>query len=218
MPMVPKLVTFSVGLPKSITYEGKGLVTGIRKEPTREAFLSKNAIVGDDVANTKYHGGPDRAVCVYPYEHYDMWEKEFNVTLSRPAFGENATVTNMAENNVCIGDIYQMGEAVIQITQGRIPCKTISKSNHVNDFLDRIIETGYTGYFCRVLEEGLVREDSDISLLERHPQAVTVLYANQILFHEQGNREGIEKILAVKELATVWQDLLKKRLKYKPHK
>jgi MOSC domain-containing protein YiiM len=208
-----KLVTFSVGTPKSITYDGKELLTGIRKKPLKEAFLSKNAFEGDGVANTKYHGGPDRAVCVYPNEHYDMWEKEFSVTLSRPAFGENITVSNMTEENVCIGDIYQMGETVIQISQGRVPCQTISKSNNVTVFLDRIIETGYTGYFCRVLQEGVVTKDSEISLLERHPQGVTVLYANQIFFHDQGNREGIEKILAVKELAPVWQGLLQRRLK-----
>jgi MOSC domain-containing protein YiiM len=206
------LVTFSVGVPKSITYDGKELLTGIRKKPSKKAFLSKTAFEGDGVANTKYHGGPDRAVCVYPNEHYDMWEKEFNVSLSRPAFGENITVSNMTEENVYIGDIYQLGETVIQITQGRVPCQTISKSNQVSVFLDRIIETGYTGYFCRVLQEGVVTEDSEISLLERHPLGITVFYANQIFFHDQVNREGIEKILAVNELAPVWKGLLQKRL------
>lgn len=112
----------------------------------------------------------------------------------------------MMESKVCLGDIYQVGEAVVQISQGKIPCQTISKSNQVETFLDRIVETGYTGYFCRVLREGVVKEGSKMSLLERHSQGVTVLFANQIFFHEQQNKEGIEKILAVKGLAPVWRD------------
>jgi MOSC domain-containing protein YiiM len=146
MPIMPKLVAFSVGMPKSIEYNGNKLVTG------------------------------------------------------------------MTENNVFIGDIYQIGDAIVQISQGRIPCKTISKSNHVQSFLDRIIETGYTGYFCRVLQEGIVRENSPITLLERHPQEVTVFFANRVFFHEKEDRKGIEKILAVTELAPVWKNLLTKRL------
>lgn len=184
--------------------------TAICKDPVSEAVLTKEGFSGDGVADLQHHGGVDRAVCFYPYEHYGMWEKEFNVKLPASALGENLTVTGMLEEEVCIGDIYQIGDAVVQITQGRVPCSTISIRNGVNTFLKRIVETCYTGYFGRVMEEGTIRTDSKLTLLERHPEQVSVLFANQTLFHDQKNRDAIRKILGVKELASVWRTKLEK--------
>ena len=157
-------------------------------------------------------GVPDRAVCVYPYEHYLLWEKEFNHTFPSSTFGENLTVTNMLEKDVYIGDIFRIGEAVIQITQGRIPCSTITKRTNNPSLLKRMVQTGFTGYLCRVLEEGIVRKDSKITLVESHPKQVTILYANEIYFHDQKNVEGIKKVLGVQEMANEWQELLVNRL------
>ena len=197
-----ELVHFSTGKPKQMKYgEDKEMITGICKDPTEEAFLSKDGFLGDDVADLKHHGGPDRAVCVYPYEHYALWEEEFQTTLPASTFGENITVTNMLERDVCIGDTYQLGEAIIQVTQARVPCSTISKRLGIPGILPRIVATGYTGYLCRVLQEGTVRKDSKITLLERPSNNVSVLFSNEIYFHNRKDKDGIEKILAVQELA-----------------
>ncbi|KFN01377.1 MOSC domain-containing protein [Bacillus clarus] len=208
-----ELVHFSIGKPKQMKYnDDKEMITGICKEPTEEAYLSKDGFRGDDVADLKHHGGPDRAVCVYPYEHYALWEQEFQTTLPASTFGENITVTNMLERDVCIGDTYQLDEAIIQVTQARIPCSTISKRLGIPGILPRIVTTGYTGYLCRVLQEGIVRKDSQITLLERHPSNVSVLFSNEIYFHRRKDTEGIEKILAVPDLAAVWREQLSDRL------
>ncbi len=151
-------------------------------------------------------------MCIYPYEHYDVWETEFNTTLPVPAFGENLTVTHMLEQDVCIGDIYEVGETVLQVTQGRIPCNTISKRNQIDMMLTRIVETSFTGYFMKVLKEGTIQSDSNIQLIERHPEQVSVLFANQILFHDRDNIEGIKRILNVDALAEVWQTKLNRLL------
>ena len=98
------------------------------------------------------------------------------------AFGENLTVTNMLEADVCIGDIYKIGDAVIQITQGRIPCSTIDRYTEANTLLKRLIETGYTGFLARVLEEGTICADSTIELVEKHPARISVLYCNEVYF------------------------------------
>ncbi|RHW32148.1 MOSC domain-containing protein [Neobacillus notoginsengisoli] len=186
--------------------------TGIYKQAIEEAFLKKEGFVGDGVANTQHHGGPDRAVCIYPYEHYSLWAKEFGKPLPPANFGENLTVTNMLESDVHIGDIFRLGEAVIQITQGRVPCSTITKRTNHPFLLKRIIQTGFTGYLCRVLEEGLVRKDSQITLLESHPKQVSILYGNEIYFHRQKDIDGIKKVLAVEELANTWRTALESRL------
>ena len=208
-----ELVHFSIGKPKQIQYnKDKEMTTGICKELTDEAFLSKDGFRGDGVADLRFHGGPDRAVCVYPHEHYALWEQEFQTTLPSSTFGENITVTDMLERDVFIGDTYQLGEAIIQVTQARIPCSTISKRLGIPGILPRIVATGYTGYLCRVLQEGIVRKDSQIKLLERHPNQVSVLFSNKIYFHRRKDTEALEKILAVPELAEVWREQLTDRL------
>ncbi|WP_338752753.1 MOSC domain-containing protein [Bacillus sp. FJAT-52991] len=208
-----ELVNFATGLPKKMKYgQDKEMDTGICKESVNEAFLTKEGFIGDGVADLKHHGGPDRAVCVYPYEHYKLWEQEFQTTLPTATFGENLTVTHMLEQDVHIGDIYQLGDAVIQITQGRVPCSTITKRTNLTPLLKRIVETGFTGYLCRVLQEGTVQTNSSITLLEPHPQQVSILFANQIYFHRQKDIEGIKKVLAVQELAEEWRKQLAGRL------
>lgn len=208
-----ELIYFSIGKPKKMEYgDNKEIETGICKDSVEESLLTKDGFVGDGVANTKFHGGPDRAVCVYPYEHYSLWEKEFGQTLPPSAFGENVTVTNMLEKDVHVGDVFQLGEAVIQVTQGRIPCSTISKRNNNDPLLKRMVETGYTGYLCRVLQEGKVRKNSSIMLLEPHPKQVSVLFGNELYFHRPSYVEGMKRMLEVEELADVWKEKLRNRI------
>lgn len=203
----------SIGLPKPMTYDtDKEIVTGICKEAVEEVFLTKDGFQGDGVADLRFHGGPDRALCIYPYEHYSLWEQEFGQTLSPAAFGENLTLTNMLERDVNIGDIFQIGDAVVQVTQGRNPCSTISKRTNLPLLLKRIIDTGYTGYLCRVIEEGKIRSDSKITLLQQHPKQVSILFGNQVYFHALHDREGINKLLDLPELAIQWRDSLIKRV------
>ena len=150
---VIELKNFSIGLPQKMKCgNDKEIETGICKQTIDEAFLTKEGFRGDGVADLRYHGGPDRAVCVYPYEHYLLWEKEFKKPLPSSTFGENLTVTNMLEKDIFIGDIFFLGNAVIQVTQGRIPCSTITKRTNNPSLLKRMVQTGFTGYLCRVLE------------------------------------------------------------------
>lgn len=207
-----KLITLSVGKPKTYEWKEGNESSGIGKEVVQTSFLTTNGFIGDEVANTEFHGGPERAVCLYSYEHYQKWQNEFHHAFYPPAFGENICVSGMEEKDVYIGEIYQLGDAVIQISQGRIPCSTISKYNGVQSLLKRIVETGYTGYFFRVLKEGTVASDSSITLLERPQEQMTILNANYIMFQDKRNKEAIASLLKVKELAEVWQKKLEKML------
>ncbi len=213
MESTPELRTLSIGMPRSMqTAGGKEYVSAICKDTSAEAFLSVDGFTGDGIADTKHHGGPDRAVCIYPAEHYPLWEKEFSCTLPSSTFGENLTVSGMLEKDVCIGDVFQVGEAVIQITQGRIPCSTINMRTGLPDLMKKLIDTGFTGYLCRVLNEGKVRADSPITLLERDPNAVSILYANEVYFKQPRDLDGLKRIAAVDALAADWQEKLAKRI------
>ncbi len=208
-----ELKNFSIGLPKKMKYsDDKEILTGICKDKIEEAFLTVDGFHGDGVADLEHHGGRDRALCIYPYEHYSKWESEFGEALPPGAFGENITVSNMLEKDVHIGDIFRLGDAIFQISQSRIPCSTISKRTNLPFLLKRIVETGYTGYLCRVLKEGMVKHDSEISLLEGHPAQVSVLFTNDTYFRNSKDKESVNKILKVPELALKWRESLEKRI------
>ncbi|MFS1514923.1 MOSC domain-containing protein [Bacillus sp. SM2101] len=211
--MERNIVSISIGQPKSYVWNGKTEDSGIGKQIIEEAFLTTEGFVGDGVANQKYHGGPDRAVCVYPYEHYLQFEKEFNKSIEPPAFGENITVRNMLEKDIFIGDIFALGDAIVQVSQGRIPCNTISKFNEIDSLLSRFVETGYTGYFFKVIKEGAVNCNSEIKLIERAQNNVSIWSANQVLFHDKKNKEAIEEILKCTDLANAWKGKAGKLLK-----
>jgi len=207
-----KIIHLAVGKPKEYNWNNKKALSSIGKSAVKAIEVKKTGIVGDEVADHKYHGGPDRVVCLYPFEHYAYWEEVLPNKLILPAFGENITAAGMTEEQVCIGDIYQIGSTILQITQGRIPCVTISNFNHETRLLKKVIETTQTGYFFRVLEEGTIQFDSEITLLEKHPKEISVSFATQILFHHNEDKASIEKILTVDALAEEWRNRLLKLL------
>lgn len=204
-----EIIYLSKGLPKNMVYKDEAYESGIWKERCEELFVGFNQINGDQVANPEYHGGSERVVCVYPFEHYAHWESVFGKTLTPSAFGENVTPIGMKEDQVCIGDVFQIGEAVLQVSQGRYPCSTINKRNNNNLLLKRIIETGYTGYFFRVLKEGKITADSQIKKLSAHPEQITVSSIHHLYFHDPSPSVGvIEKIVSIEELAPQWKKYL----------
>jgi MOSC domain-containing protein YiiM len=202
----------AIGGINTYDWKNKKIPSAIGKKEIEEVFLGVNGFEGDTVAAKEFHGGPERAVCLYPLEHYSLWEEEFHVKIIKPGFGENISVLGMKEEEICIGDIFQLGEAVIQVSQGRIPCAKISHFNRIEGLLDRVVQTGFTGYFFRVLQEGKVKSDSELTLLNKNDHKISVLFANRTYFHDRTNKEAIQRILAVKELAPVWRELLTNRL------
>ncbi|WNF38819.1 MOSC domain-containing protein [Bacillaceae bacterium IKA-2] len=200
-----KIINLAVGRPKEYNWNGSKSISAIGKSSIRAIELGKSRFVGDDVANHKFHGGPDRAVCLYPFEHYSYWEEIFQKKLGLPTFGENITATGMLEEQVCIGDIFKIGDSVVQVTQGRVPCATISKYNQEEEFLKKVVETTLTGYFFKVLEEGTIMLNSEISLIEKHSKEISVSFATQILFHQQQDKKSIERILTVDALSEEWR-------------
>src|SRR4051794_1687958 len=122
--MEAEIIQLNIGMPKEQNWRKKRGISAIGKTPIDEVKLGKDGFAGDGIADTRHHGGPDRAVCLYSYDHYSRWEHEFGTKLSIPAFGENITVAGITERDLYIGDVFQLGDAVVEITQGRVPCST----------------------------------------------------------------------------------------------
>jgi MOSC domain-containing protein YiiM len=208
--MTAKIVWLSRGTPKTLSYNGTEYRSGISKEQVDQLEVSKNHVDGDDVENHEYHGGSERVICVYPYEHYAHWENIYGKNLPKAAFGENLTPTNMVEKDVCIGDVYQIGDVILQVSQGRFPCSTINKHANINTLLAKIVEAGYTGYFFRVLQEGTITSHSDIKLLNKHPKEISIASIHHTYFFDKKNLSQIEAILSIDELALEWKNRMVK--------
>ena len=198
--------SLNIGLPRREVFQGKELVTGICKQPVDgPIFLSINGFEGDGVGDLKHHGGKDKAVCAYSLDHYPFWERELGITMPPASFGENLSISGLKEDDICIGDMYKAGAALLQVSQPRQPCKTLAARYGRTDLVKLVVETGRTGLYFRVLEEGTVEAGNPLALVEQDPAHVSVSYANRIYHHDRKNREGIEKILSLSALSDSWR-------------
>lgn len=207
-----KLVSLNIGLPRKLDTE-RPILSAIGKTRQAEATLRSEGFRGDDVADKKHHGGADRAVSFYPYGHYEGWSSLYGRQIAIPAFGENITISGLTENTTFVGDVLQIGEAIVEVSQGRIPCSTISAFNRERNMLKKVVETGQTGFFARVLKEGAIRVCSNIQLIDRKQSAVSILHIHRLLFHDRSNKELALRVLELDRLAPVMRAKVEKLLK-----
>ena len=199
--------SLNIGLPVKETFFGKEVTTGICKKPVSGAVhLGKTGLEGDGVGDLKHHGGADKAVCVYSIDHHRYWEQILGGALPPAPFGENFSIANFDEAAVCIGDIFQAGTAVVQISQPRQPCSTLAARFGRKDMVKLVVDSGKTGCYFRVIEEGVVKAGDILIPREKDSHGVTVSFANGIYHHDRSNREGIERVLAVEALSDSWRE------------
>lgn len=216
-PFVYKLFTGKVrtiGNPDAKDPMDREWTTGIFKEPTEDKiWLSKTGLDGDEQGDKKNHGGPEKALFAYPIKHYKMWQKELDVEIDTGGMGENLAVLEMDEYSVCIGDTYKFGDAVIQVSQPRQPCWRPARRFRVKDLALRIQNTGRTGWYFRVLEEGHVISRIDLELIERPNPEWTIAAANEAMHVHKDNLKMTEELASVEELAPNWKRTLNQRLR-----
>jgi len=211
--MVAVVESLNIGTPKKEIFHGKEVTTGICKIPVAMPLhLTKTGFEGDGVADLKHHGGEDKAVCVYSKSHYHYWEDVLGIKLPPAAFGENLSVSNLPEDVVCIGDIFMAGTALVQVSQPRQPCRTVALRYGRDDMVKLIVDSGRTGFYLRVLEEGEVWNGAQLLLREKDPSIITVSFANYIYHHQKDNYGAIKEILAVQALSGSWRQSFKKLL------
>lgn len=209
-----EIVSLNVGKPQLLSYKSEQIITGILKNKVEALTLelSETGFQGDGQADLVHHGGPDKAICVYPYEHYPFWEKELQYPLEFGAFGENLTVSGLTEDQVCIGDIYSIGNVLLQVSQPRQPCHKLAKRHNRPDLVLLVRNAGFTGFYFRVLETGTFERRLPLTLLQRHPAGLTIAEANRIYYDDKHNVDDNRKLLAVRELSDSWRSALELRL------
>lgn len=184
--------------------------TGFIKTPQADAcWLGYEGFKGDEQADRRHHGGVDKAVCVYPAEHYLHWR----TTLSLPdlgygAFGENLTASGCTEALVCIGDVFSLGDALVQVSQPRQPCWKLARRWRVKDLAAQVERNGFTGYYLRVLQHGRVKAGDQAKLLERSFPHWTVDRCNEIMHHQKQDSQSATQLAGCSALSASWKDAL----------
>ncbi len=212
--MIPAIVkSLNIGCAKEHNFFGTHITSGICKAPVHHAVhLSFTGFEGDGIFNTKHHGGVDKAICVYPETHLNHWQQILGIALPQAPFGENISLSGLTEKDVHIGDIFAIGTSLVQVSQPRQPCKTLTLRYNLPTFVKLVVDSGFTGWYLKVLEEGLIKEGDTCMLMTPDPGKVSIAFANQIMHHDRKNRKGIEKILKVQALSSSWQESLQQLL------
>ncbi|WP_420629642.1 MOSC domain-containing protein [Candidatus Leptofilum sp.] len=206
-----------IGQPQTLTDKRGTWRSAIFRQPVTEPLqLETTGLVGDKVADTKHHGSLDQAVCCHPLAHYAFWndfyELEGDAQLGPGGVGENWTVSGITEADVAVGDIFRVGEAVVQVTGPRYPCSKQQRKLKLPKFLNEVTVTLRTGFYLRVLEPGMVQVGDELRLVERPYPTHTIHCINEQAHHALDPLIA-RQLLEIPELAAPWKRLLKRKLK-----
>ena len=205
-----------LGKPEVIKSEYQSVKTAFRKIPieTEEIQLGMNSFAGDMVQDKKHHGGNDKAICCYNSDHFIKWTNELGFELAPAAFGENLTLRgdSALESNVFIGDRYQLGEAIVEVSEPRGPCYVIGIRYNYKQFPVHLQQTGFTGYYLRTIKTGLVKKTDKLIHISSHPEKISVMNVNHVRYHDAANKEWVERLVNLKELSGDWREMFEKKL------
>ncbi len=202
-----KVLSVNVGLPREVVWKGKTVTTGIFKEPVEERIAMRTLnLDGDRQADLTVHGGADKAVYAYASEHYVYWKGELpDRELPWGMFGENLTTEGLLEDAVNIGDQFRIGSAKVAVTQPRMPCYKLAVKFGRDDIIRRFLQSGRTGFYFAVLEEGIVEAGDKIELIVRDKNNVAVADISRLYVSEKENVELMRRAVEVEALPESWR-------------
>jgi MOSC domain-containing protein YiiM len=208
-----KLISINVGLPREIQSRGKTVTTSIFKVPVSGSVMVRRLnVAGDQQSDLTVHGGVDKAVYVYPTEHYAFWRNALpGVDLAWGAFGENFTTEGLLEDTIHIGDRLQIGVAEFVVTQPRLPCFKLGIRFDRPDMVKRFLRSGRTGFYLRVLQEGEVTA-KDVITVAVSDDAMTVADIVELYTTDDADQNLLRRASELPALAEGWRDQFRERL------
>jgi MOSC domain-containing protein YiiM len=203
-----KLISVNVGLLREVAWKGRTASTGIFKEPVSKRVMVRSLnLDGDGQADLTVHGGLDKAVYAYPFEHYDYWRSELpEMDLPLGIFGENFTTTGLREAEVNIGDRFRIGNLILMVTQPRLPCYKLGIRFGRPDMVKRFLASRRTGFYFRVLQEGEVGIGDTLELVSRDDHHITVADITQLYVREEDNPDLLQRAAQLEALPQSWRD------------
>jgi MOSC domain-containing protein YiiM len=205
-----RVISVNVSQTRPINLGGHEIMTGIFKRPVQGRIaVRRSNLDGDAQADLTVHGGEYKAVYAYPEEHYPYWEQALHRRGLAPGmFGENLTTSGLLEKEVCVGDTYRIGSAVLQVTQPRTPCAKLAHKFARPQLLKEFLLSGKSGFYFRVVQEGDLAAGDEVILLQRDPCQVTVRNVLGLTDLKEFDPELASRALKVQALAPEWREEL----------
>jgi MOSC domain-containing protein YiiM len=209
-----KLISVNVDLPRVVMSNGDSVSTGIFKEPVAGRVMLRTLnLDGDRQADLSVHGGPSKAVYVYPSEHYDYWKQELpEMELPWGMFGENFTTAGLFESELNIGDKFRVGSAVVMVTEPRMPCYKLGIKFGRSDIVKRFLASERTGFYFAVLQESEVGVGDPIEVIEESQRNVRVSDITLLYTREKRNVGLLRRAIEVEALPESWKSYFRHRL------
>ena len=209
-----KIISINVGLPRLVQRNGEVVSTGIFKEPVAGPVMMHTLnLDGDRQADLSVHGGPEKAVYLYPSEHYDFWKQELpDMELPWGMFGENLTTTGLLETELNIGDKFRVGKAEVMITQPRMPCYKLGIRFGRTDIIKRFLMSERSGFYVSVLKEGEVDYGDEFNLIEKNDSGVRVVDVTRLYSSDKENLELMRRAISTEALPASWREHFRKRM------
>jgi MOSC domain-containing protein YiiM len=209
-----KLISVNIGLPRVIMNNGEPITTGIFKEPVAGRVMLRTLnLDGDRQADLSVHGGASKAAYAYPSEHYEYWKQEFpEMKLPWGMFGENFTTAGLFEIELNIGDKFEVGSAVVMVTEPRMPCYKLGIKFGRADIVRRFLASERTGFYFAVLQEGDVGVGDQIKLVERSKHSVKTNDITQLYTRDKHNTRLLRRAIEVEALPEGWKSYFQHRL------
>lgn len=205
-----------VGTPKR-QWAGRPLSSIDKTGVTSSVVARPSGLCGDEQADRKVHGGPDKAVCFYPSQHYRFWNEKLHppVSFEPGSFGENISSKIFDEDNVCIGDIFRLGDAEIQVTQGRTPCWKLNKYTGFAQMASLFLRTGRTGWYFRVLRAGQFGPGNSLELLRRCNPGFSVRFVTASRTSMKHDADSFHLLSELDGLSAGWRNSFRKKAETK---
>jgi MOSC domain-containing protein YiiM len=198
-----RVVSVNIGGPREFTINGRSDASAIWKEPIQGRLAVRGVnIEGDDQADRKNHGGPDKAVYAYALEDYDWWSVELGKTIAPGTFGDNLTLAGLDVNGALVGERWRVGNTVLEVAQPRLPCYKLANRMGDRTFARRFAAASRWGAYLRIIEEGDVAAGDPIDVLSRPDHTVTVDLIARI-YEDDHSRAG--ELLAAPQLPESWR-------------
>ena len=209
-----KLLSINVGQPREVEWRGKAVRTSIFKQPVPgRVRATKLNIEGDRQSDLSVHGGADKAVYVYPSEHYAYWRSELpGMDLPWGIFGENLTTEGLLEDKVHVGDRYRAGAAEFVVTQPRMPCFKLGIRFDRPELVKRFLRSGRTGFYLAVLREGDIAAGDPVSLVAADDNRITVADIVGLYASDAANQDLLRRASELAALPGGWRDYFRERL------
>jgi MOSC domain-containing protein YiiM len=209
-----KLLSVNVGLPRDLRVNGKTVRTSIWKYPVQgRVHVSTLNLDGDEQSDLTVHGGVDKAVYLYPSEHYTYWRDQLpGVELPSGAFGENFCAEGVLEDQIRIGDRLRISSAEFIVTQPRLPCYKLGIRFNRPEIVKHFLQSKRTGLYLRVLREGDVGQGDEIEFIEKQDSGVTITEIVSLYSTDPHNQELLRRAIDVPALPESWKDYFRKRI------